>query len=281
MSIFRGFLFISLLLAVSAGAGEISQILEIPVPVGMHLAGSEDPTSSKVYIVQLKTPSAAEFHSSTIIQGAAARSTLTQRQAIAAFDKNSATIVGHANRLAIEQDEVLASIGAVQQKIYSYRYSLNGFAARMTPVQADKLRNDKRVLRVWEDELRPLATRSSPSFLGLFADEIGLRGAPGLDGEGVVIGVIDSGITPGHAALQDTRSADRPGLCRSSWAQSSLLGQWLCRKFEVREDVLDFEPPENWNGAAGVLQRRMTRCNVAVDHANDAASYCIIPLTDW
>jgi len=239
----------SLLLAVSVFAGETSQFREIPTPVGMHLADGEDPASSKVYIVQLRSPSAAEFHASAIKSAASKRTPAKgQGQKIAAFDKNNAAIVGHTALLAAEQEKVLASIGGIQQKIYSYRYSLNGFAARMTAVQADKLRNDKRVLRVWEDEIRPLATRSSPSFLGLFEDTIGLRGAPGLDGEGVIIGVIDSGIAPGHAALQDTRGADRPSLCRSSWAESSLLGQWLCRRFEVREDVLVFEPPENWNG---------------------------------
>ena len=109
------------------------------------------------------------------------------------------------------------------------------------------MRSDDRVLNVWEDEIRPLATRSSPAFLGLFEQAIGLRGTPGLDGDGVIIGVIDSGIAPQHPALLDTREADRPGLCRSAWAEATFLGQWLCRKYEIREDIQEFEPTIFYN----------------------------------
>ena len=104
------------------------------------------------------------------------------------------------------------------------------------------------VLHVWEDEIRPLATNFSLDFLGLFDTDVGLRGTPGLDGEDIVIGVIDSGIAPKHPALKDTREADRPRLCQGDWAENSLLGKWLCRRFDKREDVLLFEPLEDWNG---------------------------------
>jgi subtilisin family serine protease len=82
----------------------------------------------------------------------------------------------------------------------------------------------------------------------LFDESTGLRGAPGLDGDGIVIGVIDSGITPEHPALADTREADRPRACRSRWAENTLLGKWLCRRFDRLDDTLVFQPPENWNG---------------------------------
>jgi len=37
-------------------------------------------------------------------------------------------------------------------------------------------------------------------------------------------------------------------LCQGDWAENSLLGRWLCRRYRIREDTLNFEPPENWNG---------------------------------
>ena len=37
-------------------------------------------------------------------------------------------------------------------------------------------------------------------------------------GEDVVIAVIDGGISPEHPALVDSREADRPSACRSTWA---------------------------------------------------------------
>ena len=236
-----------ILLAGGALSGERSNMRQLPIPVGMHLAGGEDAQSAKVYIVQLKSPAATALYKAIPI-GVSAKPGRTSTQSVPSFDKSSAAIMNHVSRLADEQNKVLASIGGTPQKIYSYQYALNGFAAKMTPVQADKLRSDKRVLSVWEDEVRPLATRTSATFLGLFDNEIGLRGAPGLDGDGIVIGIIDSGIAPNHPSLQDTRESDRPSLCSSAWAEASLLGQWLCRPYTIQEDVLDFDPPENWNG---------------------------------
>jgi len=95
------------------------------------------------------------------------------------------------------------------------------------------------VLNVWEDEIRPLATRHSANFLGLFDSTNGLRSEHALDGDGIIIGVIDSGIA---------READRPSTCRSSWAETTMLGKWLCRRYDKRSDVLNFEPAEDWNG---------------------------------
>jgi len=92
---------------------------------------------------------------------------------------------------------------------------------------AEKLADMDEVLNVWEDEIRPLATRHSASFLGLFDSTSGLRSKHALDGDGIIIGVIDSGIAPDHPALQDTREADRPSACRSSWAETTILGKWL------------------------------------------------------
>ena len=248
MSTVRLLILCSLLLAGNANASDQSRLREIPAPVGMHLAGTEDATASRVYIVQLTAPSAAAYLASAGPRVVSKPMGVSSPGAPTAFDKNSAIVQSHVQMLASQQSKVLASIGGSPQKIYSYLYALNGFAAVMTPAQADKLRSDDRVLRVWEDEIRPLATRTSASFLGLFDRDVGLRGAPGLDGEDIIIGVIDSGIAPNHPSLQDIRRADRPRLCESAWAESSLLGLWLCRRFDIRPDVLDFEEPENWNG---------------------------------
>jgi len=234
MKLIRYLLLITVLLSVGAFAQFETGLRDAGSLGGIRLTGSDDPNLRKVYIVQLKTPSAADFYATRFGQVA---KTGTPTQPRVRFDKASSAIQGYTAGLAAEQDRVLARAGAGTELIYRYQYGLNGFAARMHPSQAHKLENLPDVLRVWEDEIRPLATNYSLDF------------APGLDGDGVIIGVIDSGIAPEHPALADTREADRPRLCRGDWAENSLLGRWLCRRFDKLEDTLLFEPPENWNGS--------------------------------
>ncbi len=232
-----------LLLSSAAFADSESLLRDGGALAALQFTGNgTDTDTPKVYIVQLRSPSAAEFVASE------ARGVSGKVSAPRSFDKNSAMVQGYTQKLADEQQRVLGKAGPGAQQIYSYRYSLNGFAARMTAAQAIKVEHMPEVLRVWEDEIRPLTTNFSADFLDLFDSETGLRGVAGLDGDGVVIGVIDSGIAPEHPALADTRSAPMPRLCESSWAQNSLLGKWLCRRFERLPDITLFEPPENWNG---------------------------------
>ena len=238
---------VGLLLAAAATSAEpVSRLRDAGPAYGIRLAGSdENGGAPRVYIVQLAEPSAAVLFAARPVP--AGKLAARAGAAPQGFNKSIAGVESYAQKLVEQHDRVLARLGSGPRKIYSYRYSLNGFAARMTPAEAHKLESQPEVLHVWEDEVRPLATHYSAEFLGLF-DEDGLRGAPGLDGDGIVIGVIDSGIAPEHPALDDTREADRPRLCRSTWAESTLLGRWLCRKYDLLEDRLVFEPPENWSG---------------------------------
>jgi subtilisin family serine protease len=227
-------------------------------PSSIRLAGTDDSAvGSKVFIVQLKRPSAAEHFSN--FSGSFAPETLSG--APPSFDKTNAAVRSYTTELGALQERVLSRVGPDTEKIYSFRYTLNGFAARMTDAQAHKIEHFDEVLNVWEDEIRPLATNHSPQFLGLFEQTTGLRGAPGLDGDGIIIAVIDSGITPEHPALKDTREADRPGLCRSSFADT-LLGLWLCKVYKRQEDTLLYDPPENWNGVCQAGEQfEATACN--------------------
>jgi subtilisin family serine protease len=244
---FSRFIIVALCLAYgSVWAAADSRLRDAGPAYGIRLAGTDEQGgTAKVYIVQLRSPSAAE-HFAKSYPHQSGKISVTSHLTPAAFSKSVAGVETYAARLADEQNRVLARVGA--QKIYSYRYSMNGFAARMTPAEAHKLQHQPEVLRVWEDEIRPLGTSFSPEFLGLFEEHTGLRGEPGLDGEGIVIAIIDSGITPEHPALADTKEADRPRACRSRWAQNTFLGKWLCRRYDKLEDTLVFEPPADWSG---------------------------------
>ena len=225
------------LLSVGTGV-QAESVLRDVSNVPLELAGTEEPSQTRVFIVQLKAPSVAET-----------------RPAGIKVNRESADVRAYAAQLSDDQDRVLYRAAPSVEKIYSYRYGLNGFAARMTEGQANKLRHMPEVRAIFEDEIRPLATRHSPTFLELFDGENGLRSVEGLDGDGVVIAIIDSGITPEHPALKDTREADKPRACRSSWGETTLLGRWLCKRYRRLPDVPVFDPPENWNGACEAGER--------------------------
>ena len=232
-----------LLVPCAALAQEQSVLRDAGSLGGIRLAGAEDEDTSKVYIVQLEMPSAAEFHAAEVAAKAG-----TGTRARVRFDKTSPVIQSYAARLEAAQNEIFARAGKGSELIYRYRFGLNGFAARMHPAEAHKLESLPGVLHVWEDEIRPMTTNFSLDFLDLFDAQNGLRGPVGLDGEDIVIGVIDSGIAPEHPALRDTKDANSPRACRSSWAENSLLGQWLCRRYKDLEPTLVYEPPVDWNG---------------------------------
>jgi subtilisin family serine protease len=210
------------------------------------LTGAEDPAASKVYIVQLRSPATAVHYASVTKMNMA--TSMTSNKPMPRFEKNSAAVRSYAAGLDNEQQMVLSTAGPGTSQIYSYKYGLNGFAARMSVADARKLEDHPEVLNVWEDEVRPMATETSSLFLGLFDLDGGLRSEHGLDGDGIVIGIIDSGIAPEQPALQETRAADRPSACQNIWAETTLLGRWLCHKYTKIPDVLDFEEPEDWNG---------------------------------
>ncbi|MBM4221667.1 MAG: hypothetical protein FJ170_06955, partial [Gammaproteobacteria bacterium] len=196
-----------------------------------------DEGAERLYIVQLAAPPAVA--APALRRGAGRRVRL---------DTRSKAVERYADQLVEQHDATLARIGAPAGRLHSYRYALNGFSARMTPAQAQKLKAQKGVLNVWEDRKQRVKTNDSPGFLGLTAAEGGLWKERELDGEGLVIGVIDSGIAPGHISFRDTIPAKRPRVCRSAWGESSLLGRWLCRRFKSRPDQLVFSKPAGWQG---------------------------------
>jgi len=164
--------------AAGARAAEGSRLQAIPADGGT--------TETRVYIVQFRAPAAVQ---ETTLQAdvAAPRGgqsrTAQARKAGAEsrgnrrhhFDVGTPAVRQYADRLTEKHDAVLASVDAGNDKLYSYRYALNGFAARLTPDQARRLRARKDIRNVWEDRPKFVETNDSPAFLGLTAENGGLR----------------------------------------------------------------------------------------------------------
>lgn len=200
-------------------------------------------TEAKIYIVQLDEPPALGYRGGKNGMGGT-RPRRGQR-----FNAADPRVRRYGSYLTGKHDSALRSVGAYQTKLYSYRYAFNGFAARMTPLQAEKLRGQRGVAKVWEDRIRYLNTNDSSRFLGLLDGQDGLRIGEGLKGEDVVIAVIDSGITPEHPSFKDSRSAEKPKICRGPFGENTILGIWLCTKYRRKNDRLVYEAPVGWNGA--------------------------------
>ncbi|XP_072966063.1 subtilisin-like protease 4 [Typha angustifolia] len=101
--------------------------------------------------------------------------------------------------------------------IYSYRDVISGFAARLTPEELIAMQAKAGVLDVQPEQVHQLQTTYTPEFLGLSQRNGGTWWNTGL-GQGIIIGVIDTGITPTHPSFKDDGMPPSPvrwkGRCR-------------------------------------------------------------------
>jgi hypothetical protein len=99
--------------------------------------------------------------------------------------------------LSDQQDKVAASVGAKPARHYSV--ATNGFTSTLSGAQVVKLKKTPGVVSVVPDVLhKTMDDKNSTDFLGLSGNKGVWAGVGGADnaGKGVVVGVIDTGITP-------------------------------------------------------------------------------------
>jgi subtilisin family serine protease/plastocyanin len=141
------------------------------------------------------------------------------------IDPNSPQVVKYRSFLESRQNEVLAKVGG-GNKLYSYGYVFNGFAAELTAAQAEKLAATSGVLAVTKDEARELDTSSTPAFIGL-SGPTGFWATTGATGENVIIGIVDGGAWPEHPSFSDRTGANGNG---------------------TKDGKLDYQQIPGWNG---------------------------------
>ena len=167
--------------------------------------GAHQFNKAGIFIIQMRDLPVVAYDGS--ISGLAA----TQPAKGQKIDPNSAVVTKYVGYLNGKHDAALKGVGAATTtKLYDYAYSFNGFAARLTAAQANKLAADKGILTVSPAETRKADTSSTPTFLGL-TDPGGLwdqLGGFGHAGEDIIIGDIDSGIWPESLSFTDRVDAN-------------------------------------------------------------------------
>jgi len=231
-------------LGVLASATTLAQGIEpadFPGPMQLAMPVSQAKSPGDIYIVQLRDSAAAAY------AGGVAGFSATKPGAGQAFDPASAAAERYVGYLEQSHDKLLASIGG-GSKIYSYRYAMNGFSAKLTPAELTRLARHPDVVGIWRDVDHRLETNNSSLFLGLLDQNGGLRADLGLTGEDVIVAVIDSGVDPNHPSLQDFEE-QVPRTCRSAWAEGSWLGFLLCWS-TLRNPPIEttYQPIEGFDG---------------------------------
>ncbi|XP_077248388.1 subtilisin-like protease SBT3.9 [Tasmannia lanceolata] len=175
----------------------------------------------------------------------------------------------HEDATVIENShhEMLASLlgskeAAQGSIVYSYKHGFSGFAARLTQSQAEMAAEHPGVLRVIPNRIHKLQTTRSWDFLGLHSQSQLLSDSK--MGEGIIIGVIDSGVWPELESFSDKDMGPIPshwkGICQhgqlfnSTNCNRKLIGaRWFLEGVmdesgRIKNITDDFLSPRDGNG---------------------------------
>lgn len=180
-------------------------------------------------------------------------------------DTDSPAVRHRVNELRQDHGTALARARVdASAKVSSFTYAVNGFSAVLTPGEARRLSRQPGVARVQRDHLRQLHTDTSPDFLDLNFRHGAWQ--TGYDGEGVVVGVIDTGIWPEHPSFADDGSYAPPP---ADW----MGGDIACEFGDTAHnpDDLPFECQNKLIGARDM--RALYRANVGPEVYNSARDY--------
>jgi subtilisin family serine protease len=177
-------------------------------------------------------------------------------------DPKSSKVTKYVAHLNAKHDEALSKVGG-GPKLYDYNFSYNGFAAKLTDAQADELEKQPDVVAVTKNELHDVTTSTTPTFLGLDKGLWKQLGGPTSSdpadvgaGENIIIGVVDSGITPESLSFTD-RAIKKDKLGKVTYGE-----------------VAVGPPPEGWAGTCGTGEEFTTaNCNnklIGARHFNAA-----------
>jgi subtilisin family serine protease len=248
--------------AADGEAGGAPIVADVPPP-------EEPETFSGLYIVELADPPAVAY------EGGVGGLRPTKPAAGEKLDPEEPAVVAYVDHLERRQRATASEVGA--RRVHGYTYTYNGFSARLTAAQVAQLSADPQVLAITKDTLARPDTISTPSFLGLDAPggiwEVLTRPAarpgkgtppkakdpkptvvaPSGPGEGVVVGIIDSGIWPEHPSFSDRDATGKVVFDKlPKWRGTCQTGDSFTRSHCNRKLVTARWYGEGFGGASGI-----------------------------
>jgi subtilisin family serine protease len=173
----------------------------LAVPGSATAAPSAAETSA-LYIVQLAGNPLATYEGTKPVDGGK-------------LDTKSWNYNAYRQVLADRRASALRQAGVSEaRKIRDYSVTFNGFAASLTPSEVAKLTRTDGVVNIYKNEIVTAQTVNTPKFLGLagpggvWQNQFGASGGQPEAGDGVIVGVIDTGFwpeNPSFAALPEPR----------------------------------------------------------------------------
>ncbi len=183
-------------------------MVQCAITINADAKPSADESETGRYIVVLKDPSVSMYHGGVPgLKGTSLRATGTRK-----LDAASTHAQAYRSHLLQKHDRVLTEasekIGRTPETDQRYTVVLNGFAARLSRGEAEKMARLPDVAFVEPERIQQLMTDAGPQWFG--ADDIwnGAAGLPAAKGEGIIVGVIDTGINPLNPSFQDPGPLD-------------------------------------------------------------------------
>uniref|UniRef100_A0ACD5ZXX8 Uncharacterized protein n=1 Tax=Avena sativa TaxID=4498 RepID=A0ACD5ZXX8_AVESA len=139
----------------------------------------------------------------------------------------------HADHATASHHSILASVlgsedAASESMVYSYKHGFSGFSAMLTEPQAQTIRGLPGVVSVRMNQMHSTHTTRSWDFMGLpYGQPNGVLASAGM-GEGIIIGVIDSGIWPESPSFSDDGYGPPPARWKGTCQSGKSFGPKSC-----------------------------------------------------
>jgi len=229
-----------LMLAIALGLGLATDVADA-APKSEALLRAD---AMHTYIVQFEEPAAARFRGfdRNVDEKGVRRPQLAATSPVATgarkYDARSAEALAYVDYLdqlrRVRLDDAAARLGRPLEPLFTYTHALNGMAVKLTPAEADRLATMPGVKSVAPEILQYLQTDRGPQWIK--ADLVWNGTATGIQhrGEGVIVGVIDSGVRRTHVSFAGTGVTNPLGngvyrgfcIANPSLCNSKLIGLW-------------------------------------------------------